>query len=284
MNIDGHTIVAGVAGWPIAHSLSPRLHQFWLREHAINGAYVPLAIARTDFASVVEALRKAGFAGINVTVPHKQAAFAIAHELDDAARLTGAANLLLFCDGRIEGRNTDSDGLYQALHEALGESAKGKKAVLLGAGGAARGAALALARLGISDIAILNRNEVRAQNLANAFADKTATTMHGANLDAWSKYAGDAALVVNATSAGMTGNAPLDLALDALDHSAAVCDIVYNPLQTELLKGALARGLKVIDGLGMLMHQAVPAFAAFYGITPKVSPALRAELEGALGA
>lgn len=284
MTISGHAKLAGVIGWPVGHSLSPRLHDFWLREHGIDGAYVPLHVARTDFACVVDGLRKAGFAGVNVTVPHKQAAFAIAHELDDAARLAGAANLLLFREGRIEGRNTDIDGLYHALHDALGESTRGKKAVLLGAGGAARAAALALARLGISDLAILNRDAARAQNLAAAFAGKTATTMRGASLNDWAKCAGDAVLVINTTSAGMAGNASLDLPLDALDRGTAVCDIVYNSLQTDLLKRAQACGLKAIDGLGMLMHQAVPAFEAFYGVTPKVSPSLRAELERALSA
>lgn len=284
MTISGSAVLAGVIGWPVAQSLSPRLHDFWLREHAVDGAYVPLAVARTDFASVVEALRKAGFAGINVTVPHKQAAFAIAHELDDAARLAGAANLLVFREGIIEGRNTDVDGLYHSLHDGLGDGFRGKKAVLLGAGGAARGAALALARLGISDLAILNRTGSRAQSLVTTLADKTATIMRGGTLDDWANFAGDASLIVNATSAGMKTNTSLPLTLDVLDRDAVVCDIVYNPLQTDLLKHATARGLKTIDGLGMLMHQAVPAFAAFYGITPKISPALRAELEKALSA
>lgn len=284
MTISGSAVLAGVIGWPVAQSLSPRLHDFWLREHAVDGAYVPLAVARTDFASVVEALRKAGFAGINVTVPHKQAAFAIAHELDDAARLAGAANLLVFREGIIEGRNTDVDGLYHSLHDGLGDGFRGKKAVLLGAGGAARGAALALARLGISDLAILNRTGSRAQSLVTTLADKTATIMRGGTLDDWANFAGDASLIVNATSAGMKTNTSLPLTLDVLDRDAVVCDIVYNPLQTDLLKHATARGLKTIDGLGMLMHQAVPAFAAFYGITPKISPALRIELEKALSA
>jgi shikimate dehydrogenase len=278
------TILAGVAGWPVGHSLSPRLHGYWLREHGIDGAYVPLAIAREDFSTAVEGLRHAGFVGMNVTVPHKEAAFALAHTLDEDAQITGAVNLLLFrSDAIIEGRNTDAMGLATSLVEELGaDAARGKQAIVLGAGGAARAAILALARLGASEIHILNRNRHKAHGLVAQLQPNVSPALKADALDAWKNIAGDAALVVNATSAGMKGNPPLDLSVQALPEAAAVYDLVYNPLETELLKHARTRGLRAAGGLGMLMHQAVPAFSAFYGVTPKVTPALRAHLEQAL--
>ena len=279
------TKLAGVVGWPVGHSLSPRLHGFWLSQYGIDGAYVPLPVRREDFARVVDGLRRAGFAGLNVTIPHKEAAFAIAHDLDAAAKAAGAVNLLLFGnDGRIEGRNTDAAGLAASLSEGLGaESLRGKQVVLVGAGGAARAAILALSGLGAAEIRIVNRNQARAEALAQSFAGRVSAQLVPALWSDWEQTAAGAALLVNATSAGMSGNAPLDLALEALAMDAAVCDIVYNPLETALLKAARARGQRTVDGLGMLMHQAVPAFAAFYGVTPAVTPALRAGLEKALG-
>lgn len=279
------TKLAGVIGWPVGHSLSPRLHGFWLSQYGIDGAYVPLPVRREDFARVVDGLRRAGFAGLNVTIPHKEAAFAIAHDLDAAAKAAGAVNLLLFGDdGRIEGRNTDAAGLAASLSEGLGaESLRGKQVVLVGAGGAARAAILALSGLGAAEIRIVNRNQARAEALAKSFAGRVSAQLVPALWSDWEQTAAGAALLVNATSAGMAGSAPLDLPLDALAKDAAVCDIVYNPLETALLKAARARGLRTVDGLGMLMHQAVPAFAAFYGVTPAVTPALRSALEKALG-
>lgn len=277
MSISGKAKLAGVTGWPVAHSLSPRLHGHWLAAHGIDGAYVPLAIRREDFARSIDALARTGFAGVNVTVPHKEAAFAIAHHLDEAARAAGAVNLLLFHDGRIEGRNTDALGLAASLSEELGKNAlTGKDVAILGAGGAARAAVLALASLGARSIRILARNKARAETLARAV--KAPVTVSPWNAQSLSGIA----LVVNATSAGLRGENALDLSLEALPVTAVVCDLVYNPLETELLQRARASGHRTVDGLGMLMHQAVPAFAAFYGETPLVTPALRAELKKAL--
>jgi len=277
------TKLAGVIGYPVAHSLSPRLHGFWLKESGIDGAFVPLAARREDFSQIVNSLGKLGFAGVSVTVPHKEAAFAICHDLDEPARIAGAVNLLVFKGARLEGRNTDASGLAASLVEQLGKDAlKAKHAVLLGAGGAARACVLALAGLGVKRISILNRDAARAEALARALEGKVSSQLVPAMLSDWGKLAGDAALAINATAAGTSGAPSLDIALDALPKSAAVCDIVYSPLETPLLKQAHAKGRKTIDGLGMLMHQAVPAFAAFYGATPKVTPALRAELEKAL--
>jgi shikimate dehydrogenase len=282
MSISGKAKLAGIVGWPVSHSLSPRLHSYWLAAHAIDGAYVPLPVAKQDFARVIDGLRRAGFVGVNVTVPHKEAAFAIAHELDASALAAGAVNLLLFReDGRIEGRNTDAGGLAASLQEVLGKNAlAGKSAVLLGAGGAARAAVLALAEA--RDIRIVTRDVRRGETLARELSAKVKIPLKTFAWDKWSEAAKDAALLLNATSAGMTGAQALDLALDPLPINAAVCDLVYNPLETDLLRRAQAIGHRVIDGLGMLMYQAVPAFEAFYGEAPKVNPALRAELKKGL--
>ncbi len=276
--------VAGVMGWPARQSLSPRLHGFWLKEHGIEGAFVPLPTRPQDFSTALRGLRLAGFRGVNVTVPHKEAAFALADRLDPVARAAGAVNLLLFReDGALAGFNTDAGGLAASLVEALGRDAlKGTPAVVLGAGGAARAAVLALDELGAREIRILNRHTGRAEALATALAPNVKAKLSAAPLDSWPKAASGAALVVNATSAGMKDTPSLDLDLQTLPKTAAVCDVVYSPLETDLLKRARHSGLHAIDGLGMLMHQAVPSFAAFFGVTPKVTPALRGELEKAL--
>jgi shikimate dehydrogenase len=277
MTLTGKAKLAGIIGWPVSHSLSPVLHGYWLDAYGIDGAMVPLAAGREDFAAVIDGVRRAGFKGVNVTVPHKEAAFAIAHKVDAAAQAAGAANLLIFHDGKIEGRNTDSLGLAESLRESIGPL-NGKSVVLLGAGGAARGAILALEMLGAGTIHLLNRDSHRAKILASSLAPQVKAPVTPGGLDDWNKVAGDAALVINSTSAGMGSNPPLTIDLSALPKTAAVCDIVYNPLETPLLKDAAARGHKTIDGLGMLMHQAAPSFEAFFGVKPKVTQGLRAAL------
>jgi len=177
----------------------------------------------------------------------------------------------------MEGRNTDALGLADSLREEIG-ALDGKSVVLLGAGGAARGAVLALDMLGAGNIHLLNRDSKKAASLASALASHVKAKLEPGALMDWTRAAGDAALVVNSTSAGMAGNPPLEIALEALPKNAAVCDIVYNPLETRLLKDAAARGHRTVDGLGMLMHQAAPSFEAFFGIRPKVTPALREAL------
>ena len=277
MSLTGKAKLAGVIGWPVSHSLSPVLHGHWLEQYGIDGAMIPLAARVEDFAAVIDGARRAGFKGVNVTVPHKESAFAISHRVDAAARSAGAANLLIFQDGKIDGRNTDSLGLAESLRENIG-SLNGKPVVLLGAGGAARGAILALEMLGAGKIHLLNRDAHRAKTLAASLAPQVKAAVEPGALNEWSMVAGDAALVVNSTSAGMGANPPLDIDLAVLSQDAAVCDIVYNPLETKLLKDASARGHKTIDGLGMLMHQAAPSFEAFFGVRPEVTPALRAVL------
>lgn len=284
MNLTGAGKVAGVIGWPIAHSLSPVLHGYWLREKKVDGALVPLGVRPEDFSTVLMALRKAGFRGVNVTVPHKEAAFALADFCDAPAMAAGAVNLLVFhADGKIEGRNTDAVGLRESLAEELGpDHLGGKTAVLLGAGGGARGAVLALADHGLAQIHILNRHVERARALASQLAPIVACTLTAGAIADWPNGAGEAALLINATSAGMNGHDPLAIDLSVLAPGAAVCDIVYNPLETDLLKRARASGHRCLDGLGMLMHQAAPSFEAFYGVKPDVTPGLRALLERVL--
>jgi shikimate dehydrogenase len=259
--------LACVIGWPVAQSLSPSLHGHWLEEHGIDGLYAALAVRPQDFVRVVRGLGLAGLCGLSVTVPHKEAAFALATRRDAFAERAGAVNQLVFRDdGSIDGLNTDVVGLVAGLREA-GMDVAGRPAVLLGAGGAARAARVALEEVGASEIRQLNRTSGRG----------------GAEgLERWADAARDAALVVNATSAGMKGSPSVALDLAVLPKHAAVCDIVYNPLETPLLKQARTLGLTTVDGLGMLMHQAVPAFEAFFGTKPQVTPALRRVLEEAL--
>ena len=283
MSLSGKAKLAGIIGWPVAHSLSPVLHGYWLTEYGIDGAMVPLATRAEDFTAVIDGVHRAGFTGVNVTVPHKEAAFAMAHSLDAAAKAAGAVNLLVFRDGKMEGRNSDSLGLAESLRQEMG-GLDGKSVVLLGAGGAARGAIPALDMLGAANIHLLNRDSKRAATLAAALASQVKAKIAPGALDDWAKAAGDAALLVNSTSAGMAGNQPLEIDLGALPKDAAVCDIVYSPLETKLLKDAAARGHKTVDGLGMLMHQAVPSFEAFFGVRPEVTPALRTELIKVLSA
>ncbi|HEY3637738.1 MAG TPA: shikimate dehydrogenase [Rhizomicrobium sp.] len=275
--------LAGVIGWPARQSLSPRLHGYWLREYGIDGSYVSLAIPEIDFSRALLGIRLAGFAGANITIPHKQAAFAIAHESDAVARAAGAANLLVFRNDRIEARNTDVAGLEASLVEELGlDGLDGKSVVILGAGGAARAAVLACDRLKSRKISVLNRTGQRANGLVHNLSGFVAASIHSHGFEDWARIAPETTLVVHATSAGMDGSASLDLDLTFLPANAFICDLVYRPLETALLWRARQLGLRGIDGLGMLMHQAVPSFEAFYGLRPQVTSALRIELEKAL--
>jgi len=282
--ITGKAKVAGVIGWPVAHSLSPALHGHWLAVHAVDGAYVPLPVRPEDFSRAIGGLARAGLAGVNVTLPHKEAAFAIAHDCDAAAKAAGAVNLLVFgTDGRLLGRNTDAMGLAASLGERFGEDfLRDRAALLLGAGGAARAAVLALDSLGCREIRILNRSDGRAATLAKDLQPRVKAALAAKPWNGWESAAVDVSLLLNTTKAGMAGSAPLALSLDPLPLNADVCDIVYNPLETDLLKRARARGHRTADGLGMLMHQAVPAFETFYGVRPAATPDLRRALEKAL--
>ena len=271
--LTGRARLAGVVGWPVAHSRSPRLHGFWLEKHGIDGAYVPIAVRPENLATALRALPLLGFSGVNVTVPHKEAALAAVDRASDAARRIGAVNTIVIdADGRLEGSNTDGFGFLENLAAALpGWRASDGAAVLLGAGGAARAVAAALVDGGAPEIRLVNRTPERARRLAAEIGGPF-------RIVAWSERAAalaDAALLVNATTLGMAGQPPLDLALSALPGDAVVNDIVYAPLETPLLAAARARGNRVVDGLGMLLHQARPGFAAWFGVAPQVTAALR---------
>ena len=285
MKLTGSAKIAGVAGWPVAHSLSPLLHGHWIEEYGLDAAYVPFAIQPEDFRDAVEGLRLAGVKGLNVTVPHKQTAFAMADETGRRAKIAGAANLLVFRKNGIFADNTDNPGLIATLNAAMGAGAmKSKTAVILGAGGMARAALCALDEMGAAKIVLLARTLSRGEALVREVAPMLAVEVSAAGFSAWETAASGARLLINATSAGMNGLPPLDLPLTALPARATVFDAVYNPLRTDLLVRAERRGLQTIDGLGLLMHQAVPSFEAFFGVRPQVTAALRQKLEKALHA
>ncbi len=272
--------LAGVIGWPISHSLSPVLHTHWLKEYGIAGAYIPIGVSPADFAQCVEGLARAGFAGVNATIPHKQAAFALASTHDEAAHATGAVNTLVFAEGAIRGLNTDVHGFAVSFKEVFGkDAARAGPAVVLGAGGGARAAVLALARAGAPEIRLLNRTRDHAETLSASLKTAPFQVMEWAER---SEALAGARTLVNATSLGMAGGPELDISLDKLAKDAVVADIVYNPSVTNLLRNAQARGHKTMNGLGMLMHQAAPAFSAWFGVAPRVTPELRAILERAL--
>jgi shikimate dehydrogenase len=271
MILTGKAKLAGVIGWPISHSRSPQLHGFWLDRHRIDGAYVPLAIAPENIKTALAGLAAAGFRGLNVTLPHKLAAFAACDTIDDNARRIGAVNTIIFGDdGKMRGSNTDAFGFVENIRQNS-RWQSGGVAVVLGAGGAARAVCVALIDSGVTEIRVLNRTRERAEALARDLGRPLAVAD-------WSRRAdllADATMLVNTTSLGMTGQPPLDIDLDALPPDAVVNDIVYVPLETGLLAAARARGNEVVDGLGMLLHQARPGFEAWFGVKTEVTEELR---------
>lgn len=278
----GNAVVAGVAGWPVAHSRSPRLHGHWLKRYGIDGLYAPFAIAPEDFGRAVRGLAGAGLAGVNVTLPHKEAAFALSDRLDETARRLGAVNTLVFGpDGDIEGRNTDAFGFAENLRDG-GLAGGGGTAVVLGAGGAARAVVLALQSLGYGPVRVSNRTAARADALVDALAGALGPGIEAVAWAARADALDGAALLVNATSLGMAGQPALDLPLDNLPEGAAVTDIVYTPLETPLLAAARGRGCRTVDGLGMLLHQGRPGFHAWFGVDPAVDADLRRAVAGDL--
>jgi shikimate dehydrogenase len=276
MNISGNAKLAGVLGWPVAHSLSPRLHNFWLEQYGIDGVFIPLPVAPEHFAQTLRVLSHAGFAGINATVPHKEAALAAVDEADDIARRIGAVNTVMFReDGSLFGTNTDGTGFLAHLRDQAPDfEPAARPAVVIGAGGAASAITVALVDAGTPEIRVCNRTLARAETLALRLGS-------GARVINWVDRAGaldGAGIVVNATTQGMIGREPLDLDLDHLPRDAVVYDIVYNPLETPLMTSARTRGNLVVGGLGMLLHQAVPGFSAWFGVEPEVSEGLIAHV------
>ncbi|MDX8539814.1 shikimate dehydrogenase [Mesorhizobium sp. M4B.F.Ca.ET.215.01.1.1] len=262
---------AFVTGHPIAHSRSPKIHGHWLARYGIDGSYRAIDVAPDDFAAFLNGLRDNGFQGGNVTIPHKEAAFALVERRDEAAEAIGAVNTLWFEDGKLWGGNTDAHGFAANLDDyAPGWAANGP-AVVLGAGGASRAVIHALKERGVGDIRIVNRTLARAEELSHRFG--AGVSAHRA--DAVGDLLADAGLLVNTTALGMHGNEGLSADPAGLPDHAIVTDIVYVPLETPLLAAARGRGLWTVDGLGMLLHQAVPGFERWFGTRPEVTAELR---------
>lgn len=274
MILTGKARLAGVIGWPVGHSRSPRLHGYWLEKMGIDGAYLPLAVAPDDLAEAVRALPKLGFRGVNLTIPHKEAVIPLLDTIDPLAARIGAVNTLIIKeDGMIEGRNTDAFGFLENVRRGAPDwKPQDGPAVVIGAGGAARAVIAALTDAGVGELRLVNRSRDRAERLAQDLGGPIVVGDWNSRAD----LLDGAALVVNTTSLGMMGQPPLDLDLAALPISAVVTDIVYVPLETPLLAAARQRGNRIVDGLGMLLWQAVPGFTAWFGHQPEVTDALRA--------
>ena len=265
--------LAAVIGDPIGHSKSPALHGFWLRAYQISGHYVPLHVKSGDLEQVLEVMPRMGFVGANVTIPHKETVLDMADIVTDRARAIGAANTLTFHKGgKIEADNTDGYGFLTNIQQnAPAFDAKDGPVVILGAGGAAKAVIYALLEAGAPQVRVLNRNLDRAENLCARFGD----CVFAHALTDLPNLLGGCNLLVNTTSLGMTGQPPLEVDLSRLTKTTVVNDIVYNPLETDLLKQARAMGAVAVDGLGMLLHQAAPGFTKWFGKKPAVTEELR---------
>ncbi len=272
---------AGLIGLPVAGSRSPLLHRYWLDRYGLAGDYIRMPVQPGALEAALRGLGALGFAGCNVTMPHKEAAARLMDRLDPAAARMGAINLVVVePDGSLSGYNKDGYGFIQNLYDGKpGWQPGAGPAVVLGAGGAARGIVVSLLEEGVPAIRLLNRTRARAETLRDSVGG--AVTVHD-----WAErhdaLAG-AALLVNTTNQGMYGQEPLDLQLDALPAGTLVCDIIYNPLTPPLLADAAARGHPVVNGLGMLLHQARPAFQAWWGVLPDITPELRGMIEATIG-
>ena len=272
---------AGVAGWPVEHSRSPTIHRYWLDELGIAGTYEKFAIPPGAFRAFADTIGQGGLVGANVTVPHKEAAFSACDRRTPVAEALGAVNTLWRQDGRLMGDNTDVAGFLANMDEsASGWAEQRRLAVVIGAGGAARAIVYGLISRGFELITVVNRTQERAEALTAHFGGP-ARAAPWADLSA--KLA-EADLLVNASSLGMVGQPPLAVDLSALPGRAVVADAVYVPLRTPLIEAARARGLRTVEGLGMLLHQAAPAFARWFGREPKVTPGLRALVEAEVSA
>jgi shikimate dehydrogenase len=261
---------ACVVGWPVSHSLSPVIHGYWLRENGIEGEYVKAAVEPADLAAFLLNLANRGFCGGNVTVPHKIEAYRLCDLRDSAATAIRAVNTLWLDEGRLAGSNTDAWGFLANLDAGAAGWDRARSAVVIGAGGAARAVIWALVQRGFEDISIVNRTRDRAEELAAAFPPARAF-----GLESLAQTLESARLVVNTSTLGMAGAPPLEIDLAHASSDATICDIVYHPLETNLLRQARAGGLMAVDGLGMLLYQAVPGFERWFGVRPIVTPELR---------
>ncbi len=272
--LTGAARVSGIMGWPVSHSRSPAIHGYWLARYGIDGAYIPYSVRPEDGYDAIRMLPRLGFSGANVTLPHKETALRAVDEADPIARWIGAVNTVVAQpDGSLHGGNTDAYGFLEHLRASAPDWRPGV-AVVLGAGGSARAVAAALVDAGASEVRLANRTAARAERVVEDIG--------GAMIPVpWSEREAaldGAGLLVNTTSLGMAGGVALEIALDALPDDAIVNDIVYVPLETPLLAAARRRGLAAVDGLGMLLHQARPGFAAWFGRDPEVDEALRAHV------
>ena len=270
-------LLAGVMGWPVMHSRSPMMHNYWLKKHGLAGTYVPLAIRPEHLAAALRGLHPLGFAGVNVTIPHKQEAMKIVDEVDALARSIGAISCVVVRpDGSLAGTNNDCYGFIQAVQqEQPGWRVDAGPIVVIGAGGGSRAVCYGLAQEGAKEIRLVNRSSERAKAIAEAFGGPIRALRWEQRNDALE----DAATVVNTTSCGMVGQPPLDIKLDKLPKNALAADIVYIPLETPFLAAARKRGNRTINGLGMLLNQGRPAWKAWFGIEPEVTAELRAMVE-----
>ena len=272
---------ACVIGWPVEHSRSPAIHRYWLELYGIDGAYEKEAVRPEEFASFLGSLSDRGYAGANVTLPHKTEALRLATIADESARAIGAANTLwLDGTGRLNASNTDAYGFMTNLNQEAPHWNKGRAPVMvLGAGGAARAILYGLIAQGASRILLANRTRDRAEVLAGTFGPAVSVV----DWDARNQALAGCGLLVNATSLGMSGKGPLDIEVEALPEDAVVADIVYSPLETPLLATARARRRQAVDGFGMLLYQAVPSFERWFGVRPQVTKELKAHVAATLG-
>ena len=261
---------ACVIGWPISHSLSPAIHGYWLKQYGVDGEYIKAAVEPAAFEGFLINLAANRFCGGNVTVPHKIEAYRLCERRDAAAEAIGAVNTVWLEGGKLAGSNTDAFGFLANLDSEAPGWDRGGPAVVIGAGGAARAIVWVLRERGFEDIRIVNRTKGRAEKLAAAFPPAS-----GHGFEALNGVLEGAHFVVNSSTLGMKGAPPLTINLSNVVPDATVCDIVYSPLETDLLSQARGRGLRAVDGLGMLLHQAVPGFEIWFGVRPEVTPELR---------
>lgn len=274
---DKRFVLAGVMGWPVAHTRSPAIHNHWIAQHGLKGAYVQLPVQPENLEAAIRGLPALGFAGCNITVPHKVNAMKLVDELTPAARHIAAINTIVVRpDGSLLGANNDGNGYIQSLRDAnpawRGDAGP---ALVLGAGGAARAIVVGLLEQGVPEVRIANRTQERAEALADAFGPRIKVVSWAERNEAMAGVA----LLVNTTTQGMHGQPPLEVNLSALPTSAMVSDAIYIPLETQLLQQARLRGHITANGLGMLLNQAVPAFEAWFGVRPAVTAELRAVVQ-----
>ena len=270
-------LLAGVMGWPVMHSRSPMMHNYWFKKHGLAGTYVPLAIRPEHLSAALRGLHPLGFAGVNVTIPHKQEAMKIVHEVDTLAKSIGAISCVIVrSDGSLAGTNNDCYGFIHAVRqEQPGWRADAGPVVVIGAGGGSRAVCYGLAQEGAREIRVVNRTLARAKGIAQEFGGP----IRALPWEQRHEVLEGAAMVVNTTSCGMVGQPALDIELDKLPQSALVADIIYIPLETPFLAAARKRGNSTINGLGMLLNQGRPAWKAWFGIEPEVTAELRAIVE-----